>query len=153
MSTATVNGRLLVVGNNSGGGGSSETRTLLYTGSSSDSRKGTFTLSESAYNFDRLELTLIDVDGWVIKQVADIPDGTLVNNKGTRGSWFNSVTSGSSTWFKAMNWSINQAGTTLNYWVDEIATSGNSVTAINRNQTGNRPIMLRIYGYKTNYSN
>jgi hypothetical protein len=100
-----------------------------------------------------LELTLIDVDGWVIKQVADIPDGTLVNNKGTRGSWFNSITSGNNTWFKAMNWSINQAGTTLNYWVDEIATSGNSVTAINRNQTGNRPIMLRIYGYKTNYSN
>lgn len=152
MSTATINGRLLVVGGNVGGG-SSETRTLLYSGNSTDARQGTFTLSESAYNFDRLELTLIDVDNWVIKQVADIPDSTFVNNNGTRGSWFNSVTSGSNTWFKAMNWSIDQAGTTLNYWVDEIATSGNSVTSINRAIANNRPIMLRIYGYKTNYNN
>lgn len=130
---------------------SSETRTLLYTGSSTDARSGTFTLSQSAYNFDRIELTCIDVNDFVIKQVADMPDSTLVNANGTRGSWFNSVTSGSSTWFKAMNWQVNQAGTTLSYWVDEIATSGNSVTAINRNVTNNRPIMLRIYGYKTNY--
>jgi len=128
-----------------------ETRTLLYSGSSSDARSGTFTLSQSAYNFDRIELTCIDVNNFVIKQVADMPDASLVNSNGTRGSWFNSVTDGTNTWFKAMNWKVNQAGTTLNYWVDEISTSGNSVVAINRDQTGNRPIMLRIYGYKTNY--
>lgn len=129
----------------------SETRTLLYSGNASDARSGTFTLSQSAYNFDRIELTCIDINNYVIKQVADMPDASFVNSNGTRGSWFNSVTSGTNTWFKAMNWNVNQAGTTLTYTVDEIATSGNNVTAINRDQTGNRPIMLRIYGYKTNY--
>lgn len=124
------------------------TKTLLYSGSSSDTRTGTFTLSESGYNFDRLEMTLIDVNDFVIKQVCEMPADNLVNANGTRGSSFVSVTDGTNTWFKAMNWSLNHAGTTLTYWVDEISTSGNSVTAINRNQTGNLPIMLRIYGIK-----
>jgi hypothetical protein len=124
------------------------TKTLLYTGSSTDSRSGTFTLSQSGYNFDRLEMTLIDVDNYVIKQVCEMPADGLVGVNGTRGSSFNSITSGTQTWFKAMNWQLNSAGTTLTYWVDEIATSGNSVTAINRDQTSNRPIMLRIYGIK-----
>jgi hypothetical protein len=125
---------------------SKEEPTLLYSGTSGDARSGTFTLSESCYNFERIELTSMDVNNYVIKQVADIPNSAFVNSNGTRGSWFNSVTDGNSTWFKAMNWSINQAGTTLNYWVDEIVSQGNSITGINRNQTGNRPIMLRIYG-------
>ena len=124
------------------------TKTLLYTGSSTDSRSGTFTLSQSGYNFDRLEMTLIDVDGYVIKQVCEMPADGLVSSNGTRGSSFNSITSGTQTWFKAMNWQLNYAGTTLTYWVDEIATSGNSVMAINRDQSSNRPIMLRIYGIK-----
>jgi len=130
------------------GSGSGVTKTLLYTGSSSDSRAGTFTLSQSGYNFDRLEMTLIDVNNYVIKQICEMPADGLVNSNGTRGSSFNSITSGTQTWFKAMNWQLNSAGTTLTYWVDEIATSGNSITAINRDQTGNRPIMLRIYGIK-----
>ena len=125
---------------------SKEEPTLLYSGTSGDARTGTFTLSESCYNFERIELTCIDVNNFVIKQVADIPNSAFVNSNGTRGSWFNSVTDTNSTWFKAMNWSVNQAGTTLNYWVDEIVSQGNSITGINRNQTGNRPIMLRIYG-------
>ena len=124
------------------------TKTLLYTGSSTDSRSGTFTLSQSGYNFDRLEMTLIDVNNYVIKQVCEMPADGLVGVNGTRGSSFNSITIGTQTWFKAMNWQLNYAGTTLTYWVDEIATSGNSVIAINRNQTANRPIMLRIYGIK-----
>lgn len=124
------------------------TKTLLYTGSSTDSRNGTFTLSQSGYNFDRLEMTLIDVDNYVIKQVCEMPADGLVNSSGTRGSSFNSITRGTQTWFKAMNWQLDYAGTTLRYWVDEIATSGNSVTAINRDQYLNRPIMLRIYGIK-----
>lgn len=124
------------------------TKTRLYTGSSTDSRSGTFTLSQSGYNFDRLEMTLIDVDGYVIKQVCEMPADNLVGANGTRGSSFNSITSGTQTWFKAMNWQLNSAGTTLTYWVDEIATSGSSITAINRDQTSNRPIMLRIYGIK-----
>lgn len=124
------------------------TKTLLYTGSSTDTRSGTFTLSQSGYNFDRLEMTLIDVDNYVIKQVCEMPADNLVGVNGTRGSSFNSITSGTQTWFKAMNWQLNSAGTTLTYWVDEIATSGDTVTAINRNQTANRPIMLRIYGIK-----
>lgn len=122
------------------------TKTLLYTGTSSDARASTFSLSQSAYDFDRLEMTLIDVNDFVIKQVCEIPADNLVTSVGTRGSSFVSVTSGTNTWFKAMNWQLNSAGTTLTYWVDEISTSGNSVTAINRNQTGNLPIMLRIYG-------
>lgn len=126
------------------------TKTLLYSGSSSDTRTGTFTLSESGYNFDRLEMTLIDVNNFVIKQVCEIPADNLVTSVGTRGSSFVSVTSGTNTWFKAMNWQLDSAGTTLTYWVDEISTSGNSVTAINRNQTGNLPIMLRIYGIVEN---
>lgn len=139
--TMAVSGNQLIV---SGG----VEKTLLYTGSSSDSRKSTFTLSQSGYNFDRLEMTLIDVDNFVIKQVCEMPADGLVNSNGTRGSAFNSITSGTQTWFKAMNWQLNAAGTTLTYWVDEIATSGNSISAINRDQTGNRPIMLRIYGIK-----
>lgn len=130
------------------GGGGGVTKTLLYTGSSSDSRKGSFTLSQSGYNFDRLEMTLIDVNNFVIKQICEMPADNLVNSNGTRGSSFNSITSGTQTWFKAMNWQLNAAGTTLTYWVDEISTSGNSISAINRDQTGNRPIMLRIYGVK-----
>ena len=124
------------------------TKTILYTGSSSDSRSDTFTLSQSGYNFDRLEMTLIDVDGYVIKQVCEMPADGLVNYNGTRGSSFNSITSGTQTWFKAMNWQLDYAGNILRYWVDEIATSGNSVIAINRDQASNRPIMLRIYGIK-----
>ena len=124
------------------------TKTILYTGSSTDSRSGTFTLSQSGYNFDRLEMTLIDVDGYVIKQVCEMPADGLVNYSGTRGSSFNSITRGPQTWFKAMNWQLDYAGTTLTYWVDEIATSDNSVIEINRDQTSNRPIMLRIYGIK-----
>ena len=124
------------------------TKTILYTGSSTDPRSGTFTLSQSGYNFDRLEMTLIDVDDYVIKQVCEMPADGLVNYNGTRGSSFNSITNGPQTWFKAMNWQLDYAGTTLTYWVDEIATSGNSVIEINRDQTSNRPIMLRIYGIK-----
>lgn len=125
---------------------SKEEPTLLYSGTSADARTGTFTLSESCYNFERIELTSMDVNNYVIKQVADLPNSAFVNSNGTRGSWFNSVTDSNATWFKAMNWSVNQAGTTLTYWVDEIVSQGNSITGINRNQTGNRPIMLRIYG-------
>jgi hypothetical protein len=139
--TMTVSGNQLVI---NGG----VQKTLLYSGSSSDSRAGTFTLSQSGYNFDRLEMTLIDVNNYVIKQICEMPADGLVNSNGTRGSSFNSITSGTQTWFKAMNWQLNSAGTTLTYWVDEIATSGNSISAINRDQTGNRPIMLRIYGIK-----
>ena len=141
--TMTVSGNNLVFSAAKG-----VTKTLLYTGSSTDSRSGTFTLSQSGYNFDRLEMTLIDVNNFVIKQICEMPADGLVNSNGTRGSSFNSITSGTKTWFKAMNWQLNSAGTTLTYWVDEISTSGNSVSAINRDQTGNRPIMLRIYGVK-----
>ena len=141
--TMTVSGNNLVFSAAKG-----VTKTLLYTGSSSDSRKGSFTLSQSGYNFDRLEMTLIDVNNFVIKQICEMPADNLVNSNGTRGSSFNSITSGTQTWFKATNWQLDAAGTTLTYWVDEISTSGNSISAINRDQTNNRPIMLRIYGVK-----